>query len=108
MVTLNDRERAFEAKFANDQEAKFKLTAMRNRLFAEWAAAKLGLVEAKKAAFIDEVIVSDLEEPGDADILGKVKADFDKAAIAITEGELSDQLAIAKGDAQASLLEQAS
>lgn len=60
MVTLNDRERAFEAKFANDQEAKFRLSARRNRMFAEWAAAKLGLADAKVAAFIDEVVVSDL------------------------------------------------
>ena len=104
MVTLNDRERAFEAKFANDQEAKFKLTARRNRLFAEWAAAKLGLAEAKRAAFVDEVIVSDLAEPGDADLLGKVKADFSAASLAITDQELSDQLAAANGKAQEQLL----
>ncbi len=108
MVTLNDRERAFEAKFANDQEAKFRLSARRNRMFAEWAAAKLGLADAKVAAFIDEVIVSDLAEPGDADILGKVKADFDRASITITEDELIQQLTLAEGKAQASLLEETS
>ena len=107
MVSLNDRERAFEAKFANDQEIQFKLTARRNRLFAEWAAAKLGLAEGKQAAFVDNVIASDLAEPGDSDILRKVKADFDQASVSVTEEELRDRLASAKQVAQEGLMGEA-
>jgi hypothetical protein len=32
MNNFNDREKAFEKKFANDQEAEFKISARRNKL----------------------------------------------------------------------------
>ena len=38
-----ERERAFEAKFAHDEEFRFLVGARRDRLFAEWAAEMLGL-----------------------------------------------------------------
>ena len=38
-----ERERAFEAKFAHDEELRFRVGARRARLFAEWAAEMLGL-----------------------------------------------------------------
>ena len=38
-----ERERAFEAKFAHDEELRFLVGARRDRLFAEWAAEMLGL-----------------------------------------------------------------
>ena len=34
MITLHDRERAFEAKFAHDDETRFRLLARRDKLFA--------------------------------------------------------------------------
>jgi hypothetical protein len=38
MTTMFDaRERAFEAKFAHDEEVRFRVTARRDRLFAQWA-----------------------------------------------------------------------
>jgi hypothetical protein len=40
---FHERERAFEAKFAHDEEFRFRVGARRDRLFAEWAAEMLGL-----------------------------------------------------------------
>ena len=40
MTTFDDRERAFEAKYAHDQELQFKVAARRNRLVAAWAAER--------------------------------------------------------------------
>ncbi len=40
--SFEDRERQFEAKFAHDQEIKFKVAANRDRLFANWVADQLG------------------------------------------------------------------
>jgi hypothetical protein len=107
MVSLNDRERAFEAKYANDQEAQFKLTARRNRIFAEWAASKLGIAGDDREAYSDSVIVSDLAEPGDGDILRKVKADFEQASIEVREQELKDQLDLARIAAQDKIVSKA-
>ena len=43
MTTWEDRERAFEAKFAHDEEFRFLVTARRDKLFARWAAARFQL-----------------------------------------------------------------
>ena len=43
MLTFEDRERAFEAKFAHDEEFRFLVTARRDKLFARWAAARCRL-----------------------------------------------------------------
>ncbi len=43
MTTFQDREQAFEAKFAHDEEFRFLVTARRDKLFAQWAAERLRL-----------------------------------------------------------------
>ena len=47
MTQFDDRERAFETKFAHDEEMKFRIIARRNRLLGEWAARQMGLTEAE-------------------------------------------------------------
>ena len=42
MTTFDRRKDSFEAKFARDEELRFKATARRNRLLGLWAAEKLG------------------------------------------------------------------
>lgn len=39
---FKDRETQFEAKFAHDEELKFKAIAHRNRMFAAWVAGQMG------------------------------------------------------------------
>ena len=43
MSSFKDREKAFESKFAHDQELKFKATARRNKLLGQWAGEQMGL-----------------------------------------------------------------
>lgn len=43
MITFEQRERAFEAKYAYDEEFRFRVTARRDKLFAHWAAEQLHL-----------------------------------------------------------------
>jgi hypothetical protein len=42
-LTLNERERAFEAKFAHDETFRFLVSARRDKLLAHWAAVTLKL-----------------------------------------------------------------
>ena len=44
-TTFHDREQAFEAQFAHEEEVRFLVTARRDKLFAKWAAAKIGVFE---------------------------------------------------------------
>lgn len=50
-----ERERAFEAKFAHDEEFRFLVGARRDRLFAEWAAEMLGLSHEEIDALVKAV-----------------------------------------------------
>jgi hypothetical protein len=43
MTTFETRERAFEAKYAHDEETRFLVTARRDKLFAHWLAERLNL-----------------------------------------------------------------
>lgn len=45
MTTFQDRERAFEAKYAHDEHFRFRVAARRDKLFARWAAEQLHLSE---------------------------------------------------------------
>lgn len=74
MSAISDREKAFENKYAHDQEMKFKIVARRNKLLGQWAGALLG--KADIDAYAKEVIASDFEEAGDEDVVRKVAADF--------------------------------
>jgi hypothetical protein len=76
MTTFDEREKGYERKFAHDEELRFKSTVRRNRLFGRWAAEKLGLSGDEAEAYAKSVVKADFEEPGDDDILRKVKADF--------------------------------
>jgi len=81
MTTFNKRQEGFEAKFAHDEELKFKATARRNKLLGLWAAEKLGLSGEEAQAYAASVIKADFEEPGDQDVFRKLRADFDAKGV---------------------------
>ncbi len=80
MTTFDDRENAFEAKFAHDEEMNFKANARRNKLLGLWAAELLGKSADDADAYAKEVIRSDFEEAGDEDVFRKVSGDLGDAA----------------------------
>lgn len=88
MTNLNDREKAFENRFARDAELQFKVTARRNRLLGNWAAEKLGLNAAEAEAYSREVVAADFEEAGDDDVFRKVYGDLTAKAVDVTEHEV--------------------
>ena len=85
MNTFNDREKGFEKKFANDQEAEFRISAKRNKLLASWVADLLKFNEEQKKNYITEVIKADFQESGDEDVFRKIKKDLEGKNIQDTE-----------------------
>ncbi|HKX23101.1 MAG TPA: DUF1476 domain-containing protein [Rhizorhapis sp.] len=81
MTSFQDREKAFEAKFARDAEMQFKINARRNRLLGEWAAAKMGLTREETDAYAKAVVQADFEEAGDEDVIRKVLGDLTSAGV---------------------------
>jgi len=97
MTTFDDRESAFENKFAHDAEMQFKAEARRNKLVGLWAAGLLGKSGDAAAAYAVEIVKSDLEEPGIEDVVRRLVADLaglaDEATIRAKMGEM---LSVAK------------
>lgn len=76
MSTFDDRQNAFESKYAHDAEMQFKAEARRNRLLGLWAADLLGKTGDDATAYAKEVVKADFQEAGDEDVFRKVKADL--------------------------------
>ena len=85
MTTFDDRERAFEAKFAHDEEMTFRVTARRNRLLGQWAAALMNLTPEETDAYAKAVVQADFEEAGDEDVIRKLLGDLVSANVEIDE-----------------------
>ena len=88
MTNLNDREAAFESKFAHDEELRFKATARRNKLLGLWVAGLLGKSGGAADDYAKEVVMSDFEEAGDEDVFRKVRADLDKAEVVQSDHQI--------------------
>lgn len=76
MTTFDERENAFEAKFAHDEEMQFKAQARCNKLLGLWAAEKLGKSGADADEYARTVVISDFEEAGHEDVVRKVAGDL--------------------------------
>jgi hypothetical protein len=89
---FDKRERAEEGKFALDQELRFKANARRNKLLGLWAAGLLGKSGEAASTYAAEVVKADFEAPGDEDVFRKVRVDFDKAGVAMSDHQLHRQM----------------
>ncbi len=89
---FHDREKSFEAKYKQDQELEFKITARRNKLLGEWLAGELGIEGEAVEAYAREVVIADLDEPGDEDVIRKVMADIAEKKLEITEADIREKL----------------
>lgn len=97
MTSFDDREHAFEAKFAHDAEMVFKAEARRNKLVGLWAADLMGKSGDDAAAYAVEVVKSDFEEAGHEDVVRKVAGDLgDKANDAEIRAKMAEMMIKAK------------
>ncbi|MDJ0628848.1 MAG: DUF1476 domain-containing protein [Rhodobacter sp.] len=97
MTTFDDRESAFENKFAHDAEMQFKAEARRNKLLGLWAAGLMGKSGDEAESYAREVIKADFEEAGDEDVYRKVSGDLgDLADEATIRTKMREMLAEAK------------
>ena len=107
MSQFEDRERAFEAKFARDEEMQFRILARRNKLLGQWAATKMGLTEAEAEGYAKDVVRADFEEAGDEDVIRKLLGDLVSAGVDANEGEVRTALADKAVEARRALMGEA-
>lgn len=92
MTTFNNREKAFENKFAHDEALKFKCEARRNKLLGLWASELLGKSGDEADEYAREVVRADFEEPGDEDVFRKLRGDLDAAGVSLSDEDLRNKM----------------
>ncbi|HEU0133303.1 MAG TPA: DUF1476 domain-containing protein [Allosphingosinicella sp.] len=105
MTTFNDRERAFENKYARDQDMQFRIVARRNKLLGQWAAGLMGLSQAEADAYASDVVRADFEEAGDEDVIRKVVGDLTSAGVECDEARVREALEHKTVEARRQLME---
>ncbi len=98
MTTFDDREQAFEKKYAHDAEMQFKAAARRDRLLGLWAADRMGMSAEEAVEYAKSVVIADLEDAGDEDVFRKVAADLEAKGVATDDlrQKMAELLAEAK------------
>jgi hypothetical protein len=92
MTQFDNREKAFESKYAHDQELQFKVNARRNKLLGLWAASEMGLSGDAASQYAMEVVKSDFQEAGEEDVFRKVKGDLDAKSLGVSEHRVRKQM----------------
>lgn len=88
-MRFTDREKAFEDKFAHDEEILFKVRAKRNKDAGLWAAEKMGKKGDEAHQYADHLVISMLDKEKLRD---KLKNDMETAGITIADTELFTKL----------------
>lgn len=92
MTTFDERENAFEAKLAHDEELKFKATARRNKLLGLWAAQKMGKSGDAAEDYAAALVTTGLVGTGTDLIFKKLRADFDAAHVTVADQDIRRQM----------------
>lgn len=91
--SFEKREKSAEAKWALDEETRFKVYARRNKLLGLWAAGELGLGDSQAESYAKEVIAADFEKPGEEDVFEKLRKDFDAKKPDMSDAAIRAQMA---------------
>lgn len=105
MSQFDDRERAFETKYARDEEMQFRIIARRNRLLGEWAARQMGLTDAESESYAKDVVRADFEEAGEQDVIRKVLGDLTAAGVDSSEEAVAEALRNKEVEARRQIIE---
>lgn len=103
MSGFEDREKAQQGQYAHQEKMNFNTEARASKLFGLWAADHLGLSGADANTYAMEVVEANLDEPGMDDVLRKVRADFDKKGLDISDHLMDVELAKAVEEAKKQL-----
>ena len=87
MTLFDDRERAFEAKFAHDEDRRRIGIARGNRLFGFWAAKRLGLDAEASEAYAQDVMRLGLQQADGRAVLARVVRDLCATEPSLAEDE---------------------
>ena len=89
---FEDREKSYEAKWAHDEDLRFRTVSRRNKLLGLWAAGELGLSGAAADSYVNELLALEVRGAREQDILHKLHQDFAGHQVAISEHAINHKM----------------
>jgi hypothetical protein len=83
--SFEDREKGFEAKWAHDEDLRFRTTARRNKLLGHWAAEQMGLSGAAAESYVNVLLDLEVRGARDSEMLAKIHTDLEARNSALSE-----------------------
>jgi len=105
MPMFEERERAFEAKYAHDEEFRFLVTARRDKLLAARVADRLALEGHDRAALTQGVLALPDGPQHDALLMAHLKGAFLDRGSIVRDAEVAGLLADCATQARQQLLD---
>lgn len=90
-----------DSKLAHDHDRAFKARARGVKMAGLWAAERLGLSGAAAEEFARSVVATDFDEPGDEDVIGRLRVELADAGV--SEADIRAALTRCLTEAEASL-----
>lgn len=90
--SFDDREKSFEAKWAHDEELRFRVYSRRNRMLGLWAAGQMGLTGAEADDFVAAIVATELQKTGDEAAFNLIRSEFDVHGVKISDHMIRRQM----------------
>lgn len=105
MADFHDRQQAFEAKYAMDEELRFRVAARRDKLFAHWAGEQCH--ESDKAiADLTHAVIQVPDGPGhDQHLIALISKTLSGHGVTRSDHDLAAQLEACNVEARRQLME---
>jgi hypothetical protein len=100
MTTFEERESAFEKRFALGEDRKFRVRLKRDWLIGDWAGKLMGLSASDCDAYAEAFTRAGIGKDDDA-LLDALRLRFEKAGLAFDEERARRKLVAAQGEAEA-------
>ena len=105
MTTFDKREKAFEGKFAHDEQQSFEIEAKCVKIFGLWVAQEIGLNASDAETYASQLVQKNLDEPGLNNVLRMAHDELSAKNIETTEHALHIALDKALAEAKSSHME---
>jgi hypothetical protein len=94
MTSFDDRQKAFENKFAHDEELMFKALARRRKFLGMWAAEQMNLDEEDTLRYALEIVQFGIENKQEGAVVNRILADMREKGLPITEADIRDKMEV--------------
>lgn len=97
MTTFDEREQAYENKFAHDANLNFRAEVRCNKMLGLWAAELLGKTGNAAEAYASDIIKSDLDEASHDEVIASIASDLEgKASVEDVAAKRAEFLIVAR------------